>query len=72
MPLHEFEKEKYFQGCLPIEVTAQRGRDSLRFAAMKPVGLPDPRTGKETAAVIQLRKEDQEARRTTWWVFKTK
>jgi len=49
----------YFDGCLPIEVMAERGRDTLRFGPMKPVGLPDPRTGKEPHAVVQLRREDK-------------
>ena len=55
---HDFEKPKYFEGCLPLEVVAERGRESLRFGAMKPVGLPDPATGKEPYAVVQLRAEN--------------
>ena len=55
---HDFEKPKYFEGCLPLEVVAERGRESLRFGAMKPVGLPDPRTGREPYAVVQLRAEN--------------
>ena len=58
MPLHDFEKPKYFQGCLPIEVVAGTGIDTLRHGAMKPVGLTDPRTGEEPYAVVQLRRED--------------
>lgn len=58
MPLHDFEKPKYFQGCLPIEVVAATGIDTLRHGAMKPVGLTDPRTGQEPYAVVQLRRED--------------
>ena len=58
MPLHDFEKPKYFQGCLPIEVVAGTGIDTLRHGAMKPVGLTDPRTGREPYAVVQLRRED--------------
>jgi methylenetetrahydrofolate--tRNA-(uracil-5-)-methyltransferase len=54
----EWEKLDYFEGCLPIEVLAQRGRDTLRFGPMKPVGLRDPRTGKTPWAVVQLRKEN--------------
>lgn len=54
----EWEKLEYFEGCLPIEVIASRGRDTLRFGPMKPVGLRDPRTGKTPWAVVQLRKED--------------
>ncbi|HEX6940236.1 MAG TPA: methylenetetrahydrofolate--tRNA-(uracil(54)-C(5))-methyltransferase (FADH(2)-oxidizing) TrmFO [Longimicrobiales bacterium] len=49
----------YFEGCLPIEVMAARGDDTLRFGPMKPVGLPDPRTGREPYAVLQLRREDR-------------
>ena len=52
---------RYFEGCLPIEVLAQRGRDTLRFGPMKPVGLRDPRTGKTPWAVVQLRKENLRA-----------
>lgn len=55
----EFEKTKYFEGCLPIEVMAERGRDTLRYGPMKPVGLDDPRTGRWPYAVVQLRPEDQ-------------
>ena len=54
----EWENLEYFEGCLPIEVTARRGRDTLRFGPMKPVGLRDPRTGKTPWAVVQLRKEN--------------
>lgn len=49
----------YFEGCLPIEEMARRGKDVLRFGPMKPVGLPDPRTGREPYAVVQLRQEDR-------------
>jgi methylenetetrahydrofolate--tRNA-(uracil-5-)-methyltransferase len=52
------EEEKYFEGCLPIEELARRGRDTLRFGPMKPVGLPDPRTGREPYACVQLRLEN--------------
>jgi methylenetetrahydrofolate--tRNA-(uracil-5-)-methyltransferase len=58
--LMTFEKKKYFEGCLPIEVMAARGVDTPRFGPMKPVGLPDPRTGSDPYAVVQLRKEDRE------------
>src|SRR5690606_20484786 len=54
----EFEEVRYFEGCLPIEVMAERGPKTLSFGPMKPVGLRDPRTGKTPAAVVQLRKED--------------
>jgi len=57
----EWEKLDYFEGCLPIEVLARRGRDTLRFGPMKPVGLIDPRTGKRPWAVVQLRKENVRA-----------
>ena len=57
----EWEKLDYFEGCLPIEVLARRGRDTLRFGPMKPVGLRDPRTGKTAWAVVQLRKENLRA-----------
>jgi len=57
----QWEKLEYFEGCLPIEVLARRGRDTLRFGPMKPVGLRDPRTGKTPWAVVQLRKEDLRA-----------
>ncbi len=57
----QWEKLDYFEGCLPIEVLARRGRDTLRFGPMKPVGLRDPRTGKTPWAVVQLRKENLRA-----------
>ena len=57
----EWEKLEYFEGCLPLEVLARRGRDTLRFGPMKPVGLRDPRTGKTPWAVVQLRKENLRA-----------
>ncbi len=56
---HEFDSVPYFEGCLPIEEMARRGPDTLRFGPMKPVGLPDPRTGREPWAVVQLRREDR-------------
>jgi methylenetetrahydrofolate--tRNA-(uracil-5-)-methyltransferase len=59
MPAHAFEKPKYFQGCLPIEVMAQGGPETLRFGPLKPVGLTDPRTGRWPYAVVQLRAEDR-------------
>ncbi len=58
---HEWEKLNYFEGCLPIEEIARRGRDTLRFGPMKPVGLKDPRTGKMPYAVVQLRRENLRA-----------
>src|SRR6185312_801430 len=54
----EWENTPYFEGCLPIEVMAGRGRDTLRFGPMKPVGLSDPRTGKRPWAVVQLRQDN--------------
>ncbi|HWT65651.1 MAG TPA: methylenetetrahydrofolate--tRNA-(uracil(54)-C(5))-methyltransferase (FADH(2)-oxidizing) TrmFO [Terracidiphilus sp.] len=57
----EWEKLEYFEGCLPIEVLARRGRDTLRFGPMKPVGLRDPRTGKTPWSVVQLRMENARA-----------
>ena len=57
-PLHPFESINYFEGCLPIEVMAQRGAETLRYGPMKPVGLPDPHTGKIPHAVVQLRQDN--------------
>ena len=57
-PLHEFDQAKFFEGCLPIEVMASRGVDTLRFGPMKPVGLVDPRTGREPYAAVQLRQDN--------------
>ena len=60
-PLHEFDKQlKVYEGCMPIEVLAKRGADSIRFGPLKPVGLRDPRTGHRPWAVVQLRKENSE------------
>ena len=56
--VHDFDKERFFEGCLPIEVMAHRGRDTLRFGPMKPVGLLDPRTGREPYAAVQLRQDN--------------
>jgi methylenetetrahydrofolate--tRNA-(uracil-5-)-methyltransferase len=58
VPFHDFEKAVYFEGCLPIEAMAERGVETLRHGPMKPFGLPDPRTGKEPYAVVQLRQDD--------------
>jgi methylenetetrahydrofolate--tRNA-(uracil-5-)-methyltransferase len=55
--VHDFDKERFFEGCLPIEVMAHRGIDTLRFGPMKPVGLTDPRTGRYPYAVVQLRQD---------------
>ena len=56
--VHDFDQAKFFEGCLPIEVMAHRGRDTLRFGPMKPVGLTDPRTGRIPHAVVQLRQDN--------------
>ncbi len=56
--VHDFDKEKFFEGCLPIEVMAHRGEDTLRFGPMKPVGLSDPRTGRQPYAAVQLRQDN--------------
>ena len=56
---HDWDTVPYFEGCLPIEVMARRGTDTLRFGPMKPIGLEDPRTGRRPWAVVQLRREDQ-------------
>ena len=58
VPLKEFEKEIYFEGCMPFEVMAARGKKTLLFGPMKPVGLEDPKTGKIPYAVVQLRQDD--------------
>ncbi|MCP1158044.1 FADH(2)-oxidizing methylenetetrahydrofolate--tRNA-(uracil(54)-C(5))-methyltransferase TrmFO [Bacillus infantis] len=58
VPLKEFEKEIFFEGCMPIEVMANRGKKTMLFGPMKPVGLEDPRTGKRPYAVVQLRQDD--------------
>lgn len=57
-PVHGFENDKVFEGCMPVEVMASRGVQTLAFGPCKPVGLPDPRTGKEPYAVVQLRQDD--------------
>jgi methylenetetrahydrofolate--tRNA-(uracil-5-)-methyltransferase len=56
---HEFDAVPYFEGCLPVEEMARRGPETLRFGPMKPVGLPDPRSGRDPYAVVQLRREDR-------------
>jgi methylenetetrahydrofolate--tRNA-(uracil-5-)-methyltransferase len=61
---HAFEEARYFEGCLPIEVMAERGLDVLAYGPMKPVGLRDPRTGERPHAVVQLRREDRAG--TAW------
>lgn len=58
--LHDFEKNGVYEGCMPIEIMAKRGEDTIRFGPMKPVGLRDPKTGRRPWAVLQLRKENVE------------
>jgi len=58
--LHEFEKREIFEGCMPVEVMANRGLDTLRYGPLKPVGFDDPRTGKRPYAVVQLRQDDKD------------
>jgi methylenetetrahydrofolate--tRNA-(uracil-5-)-methyltransferase len=72
VPLHSFERALYFEGCLPIEVMAERGPLTLAFGPMKPVGLPDPRTGREPFAVVQLRQENKAATLYNLVGFQTK
>ena len=72
MPLKEFEEAKYFEGCLPVEVIRARGDETLRFGPMKPVGLADPRTGRDPYAVVQLRKETREGTTYNMVGFQTK
>jgi methylenetetrahydrofolate--tRNA-(uracil-5-)-methyltransferase len=74
VPFKEFESRdiRYFEGCLPIEVMAERGRDTLRFGPMKPVGLEDPTTGRRPWAVVQLRQDDLAAEHWNVVGFQTK
>lgn len=72
VPLKDFEEPRYFEGCLPIEVMAERGPETLRYGPMKPVGLVDPRTGKEPYAVVQLRPENREGTLYNLVGFQTK
>jgi methylenetetrahydrofolate--tRNA-(uracil-5-)-methyltransferase len=69
---HEFDEAPYFEGCMPVEVMAQRGRETLRFGPLKPVGLRDPRTGREAFAVVQLRQEDRGGRMWNLVGFQTR
>ena len=69
--LHEFDDSKFFEGCLPIEVMAQRGVDTLRYGPMKPVGLRDPHTGRRPYAVVQLRQDDLAAEHYSLVGFQT-
>lgn len=58
--LHEFEKREIFEGCMPVEVMASRGKDTLRYGPLKPVGFDDPRTGRRPYAIVQLRQDDKD------------
>jgi methylenetetrahydrofolate--tRNA-(uracil-5-)-methyltransferase len=69
---HEFDKVPYFESCMPIEEMAARGRETLRFGPMKPVGLRDPRTGRDAYAVVQLRREDHGGRMWNMVGFQTR
>ena len=69
---HEFDAVPYFDGCMPAEEMARRGRETLRFGPMKPVGLTDPRTGREAYAVVQLRREDRAGRMWNLVGFQTR
>jgi len=72
VPGHEFDKVPYFEGCLPVEEMAQRGIETLRFGPMKPIGLTDPKTGREAYAVVQLRQEDRAAQMWNLVGFQTR
>ncbi len=72
VPLKDFERAVFFEGCLPIEEIARRGKQTLLFGPMKPVGLVDPRTGKQPFAVVQLRKENKEGSLLSMVGFQTK
>ncbi|MDQ6888210.1 MAG: methylenetetrahydrofolate--tRNA-(uracil(54)-C(5))-methyltransferase (FADH(2)-oxidizing) TrmFO [Gemmatimonadota bacterium] len=69
---HEFDQAPYFEGCMPVEEMAKRGRDSLRFGPLKPVGLRDPRSGRDAYAVVQLRQEDRAGRMWNLVGFQTR
>jgi methylenetetrahydrofolate--tRNA-(uracil-5-)-methyltransferase len=69
---HEFDEVPYFEGCMPAEEMAKRGRESLRFGPMKPVGLRDPRTGRDAYAIVQLRQEDRGGRMWNLVGFQTR
>jgi len=72
VPARDFEKVVHFEGCMPVETMAERGVETLRFGPMKPVGLPDPRTGREPHAVIQLRAENRDKTMYNLVGFQTK
>jgi methylenetetrahydrofolate--tRNA-(uracil-5-)-methyltransferase len=69
---HEFDEVPYFEGCMPVEEMAARGRETLRFGPLKPVGLRDPHTGKDSCAVVQLRQEDRAGRMWNLVGFQTR
>ncbi len=69
---HEFDKVPYFEGCMPVEEMARRGRESLRFGPLKPVGIDDPKTGRRPYAVVQLRREDRAGRMWNLVGFQTR
>ena len=71
-PIKDFEEDMYFDGCLPVETIARRGPETLSFGPMKPVGLPDPRTGEIPYAVVQLRQDDAEGRLYNMVGFQTR
>ncbi len=71
-PIKNFEEDMYFEGCLPVETIARRGPETLRFGPMKPVGLPDPTSGREPFAVVQLRQDDAEGRLYNMVGFQTR
>jgi len=72
VPLKDFEKACYFEGCMPIEEMAERGKQTLLFGPLRPVGIVDPRTGKQPFAVVQLRKENKEGTLLNLVGFQTK
>jgi len=72
VPLKDFERAVFFEGCLPVEEIARRGKQTLLFGPMKPVGLVDPKTGKQPFAVVQLRKENREGTLLSMVGFQTK
>jgi methylenetetrahydrofolate--tRNA-(uracil-5-)-methyltransferase len=72
VPAHDFEDLRYFEGCLPIEEMARRGRDTLAFGPMRPTGLTDPRSGKRPYAVVQLRQENRDRTLYNMVGFQTK
>ena len=72
VPLKDFEKAVFFEGCLPVEEIARRGKQTLLFGPMKPVGLTDPKTGKQPFAVVQLRRENREGTLLSMVGFQTK